>query len=179
MRLFVALTLPDQVRLRLSHLCYGLPGARWVAQENFHVTLRFIGEVDGGAMEDIDAALAAIRAPGFEIEVAGVGHFGSVGKVRSIWAGIKPVPALQHLHKKIESAVVRAGAEPDGQRFRPHVTLTRSNVTQLGKLQDFLAEHSLFRSGRFPITHFTLFSSFTGGEGAIYRAEESYALATV
>lgn len=176
MRLFVALALPEQVRRRLSHLCFGLPGARWVSPENFHVTLRFIGEVDGGLMQDIDAALAGIRAPGFEIEIASVGHFGSPGKIRSIWAGVAPQPALQHLHDKVESAVVRAGAEPDGQKFRPHVTLTRSNVTQLGKLQDFLAQHSLFRSGRFPVTHFTLFSSFTGGEGAIYRAEESYAL---
>jgi 2'-5' RNA ligase len=176
MRLFVALTLPEQVRFRLSLLCCGLPGARWIPPENLHLTLRFIGEVDGGTMQDIDAALAAIRAPGFEMEIAGVGHFGNAGKVRAIWAGIAPLKALQHLHDKIESALVRIGLEPEGQRFHPHVTLTRSNVTQIGKLQEFLAQHSLFRSGPIPVTHFTLYSSFAGSGGSIYRAEESYAL---
>lgn len=176
MRLFVALALPEQIRFRLSLLCGGLPGVRWVPEENFHLTLRFLGEVDGGTMQDIDAALAGLRAPGFEMELAGVGHFGTGGKVRAVWAGAAPQPALQHLHDKIESAVVRAGIAPDGQRFRPHVTLTRSTVTQLGKLQDFLAQHSLFRSGRFPVTHFTLYSSFTRSAGPLYRAEESYAL---
>src|SRR3546814_4266599 len=63
MRLFVALALPDHLRSRLAELCSGLPGARWVAPENLHLTLRFIGEVDGRDAEDIDVALSGIRLP--------------------------------------------------------------------------------------------------------------------
>jgi RNA 2',3'-cyclic 3'-phosphodiesterase len=176
MRLFVALSLPENLRWQLQLLCSGLPDVRWVPPENFHITLRFIGDVDGGVVEDIDAGLAGIRAPGFRLQLAGVGHFGSGGKVRSLWAGVAREPALQHLHDKVESAVVRAGLEPNGQKFTPHVTLARPKGVKLPKLPDFLARHSLFRSEPFEVTHFTLYSSFLSHSGAIYQAERSYEL---
>src|SRR5580704_13112574 len=97
MRLFVALALPETIRWQLRLLCGGLAGARWVPPENFHLTLRFIGEVDGAEFDDIDAALAGVRAPRFAMSFAGVGHFGGGGKLRSIWAGVDKQPALTHL----------------------------------------------------------------------------------
>jgi RNA 2',3'-cyclic 3'-phosphodiesterase len=176
MRLFVALTLPETIRWQLRLLCGGLPGARWVPPENFHLTLRFIGEVDGAEFHDIDAALAGIRAPRFTMSFASVGHFGSGAKLRSIWAGVDKQPALAHLRDKIESAVVRAGAEPNGQKFHPHVTLARSKGELVPKLGEFLVQHSLFRSQPFEVTHFTLFSSFLNHTAAIYTPERSYEL---
>jgi 2'-5' RNA ligase len=176
MRLFVALALPETIRWQLRLLCGGLAGARWVPPENFHLTLRFIGEVDGAEFHDIDAALAGIRAPRFTMSFAGVGHFGGAGKLRSIWAGVDKQPALPHLRDKIESAVVRAGAEPNGQKFHPHVTLARSKGEPVPKLGEFLVQHSLFRSQPFEVTHFTLFSSFLNHTAAIYTPERSYEL---
>ncbi len=176
MRLFVALALPETVRWQLRLLCGGLPGARWVPPENFHLTLRFIGEVDGAAFHDIDAALAGLRAPRFSVSLAGVGHFGSGTKLRSIWAGVDKQPALNHLRDKVESAVVRAGAEPEGKKFHPHVTLARSKGETVPKLGDFLVQHSLFRSQPFDVTHFTLFSSYLTHNAAIYTPESSYEL---
>jgi 2'-5' RNA ligase len=177
MRLFIGIALPEDIRFRLSLLCCGLPNIRWVPPENLHLTLRFIGEVDNGAVEDVDAALAAVRAPRFPLSLAGVGHFGNGAKLRVIWVGVEKSPALQHLHDKIESAVVRAGQPPDGQRFSPHVTLSRVKTPPpLGKLQEFMASNNLFRAPPFEVTHFTLFSSFPSSEGSIYRAEESYEL---
>lgn len=176
MRLFVALALPETIRWQLRLLCGGLPGARWVPPENFHLTLRFIGEADGAEFHDIDAALAGIRAPRFTVSFAGVGHFGSAGKLRSIWAGVDKQPALTHLRDKIESAVVRAGSEPNGQKFHPHVTLARSKGEPVPKLGEFLVQHSLFRSEPFEVTHFTLFSSFLNHTAAIYTPERSYEL---
>jgi 2'-5' RNA ligase len=176
MRLFVALPLPENIRWQLTLLCSGLPDVRWVPPENLHITLRFLGEVDGGVVEDIDAGLAGIRAPGFALQLAGVGHFGSSGKVRSLWAGVARQPALQHLHDKVESAVVRAGLGPNGQKFTPHVTLARLKNSRLPKLPEFLAHHNLFRSEPFDVTHFTLFSSFLSHNGPIYQAERSYPL---
>ena len=119
MRLFVALSLPETVRWQLRLLCGGLPGARWVPPENFHITLRFLGDVDGREIDYVDAALAGIRAPGFTLRLAGVGHFASGSRVKAVWAGVDKEPALQHLHDKIESAVVRAGLPPDGRNTRP------------------------------------------------------------
>ena len=176
MRLFVGLALPEAVRWQLGLLRAGLPGVRWVPPENFHITLRFLGEVDGGTMHDVDAALAGIRAPRFRLTLGGVGHFGNGQQVRSLWAGVGREPALQHLRDKVESAVVRAGLEPEGKKFTPHVTLSFSKSAALPKLQEFLAHNSLFRTTPFEVTHFTLFSSFLGHEHASYHAERSYEL---
>ena len=81
MRFFVALSLPETLRWQLRLLCGGLPGARWVPPENFHITLRFLGDVDGRDMDYVDAALASLRAPGFQLKLAGVGHFASGNRV--------------------------------------------------------------------------------------------------
>jgi 2'-5' RNA ligase len=176
MRLFVGLSLPETVRWQLTLLCGGLPGVRWVPQENFHITLRFLGEVDGGQVHDVDAALAGVRAPRFSVVLSGVGHFGSGSQIRALWAGVAREPALQHLHDKVESAVVRAGLPPEGKKYTPHVTLTHSKSVPTPKLQIFLAQHSLFRTPPFEVTHFTLFSSYLGHEHANYHAERSYEL---
>lgn len=177
MRLFVALALPEDVRFQLSLLCAGLPGVRWVPAENFHVSLRFIGEVDGGAARDIDATLAGIHAPRFQLALAGVGYFGNGANVRVVWAGVERSAALQHLHDKVESAVVRAGQPPDRQKYSPHVTLARvKTAPPTAKLQDYIASYNLFRTPPLEITHFTLYESFTTSEGSIYRAVHSYEL---
>jgi len=177
MRLFIGIALPEDIRFRLSLLCCGVPNVRWVPPANMHLTLRFVGEVDNGVMQDIDAALAAVRAPRFMLSLAGVGHFGKDKNVRVIWAGVEKSPALRHLHDKIESAVVRSGQPPDGQKFSPHVTLSRVKTPlPAGKLLEFITSNNLFRAQPIEVTYFTLFSSFPSSEGSIYRAEESYEL---
>ena len=179
MRLFVALALPDNIRWQLRLLSGGLAGAmRWVPPENLHITLRFLGEVDGRDAHYVDAALAGIRAPRFSLRLKGVDAFTSGQRVKAVYAGVEKQPALQHLHDKVESAVVRAGLEPEGQKFTPHVTLTRPKDTPLNKLQHYLAEHSLFKTEPFEITHFTLYSSEMGSEQSVYTALQSYALST-
>lgn len=185
MRLFVALALPDDIRWQLRLLCGGLPTGnhgghhgltRWVPPENFHITLRFLGEVDGRDVEYVDAALAGIRAPRFSLRLKGVDAFSSGQRVKAVYAGVEKQPALQHLHDKVESAVVRAGLPPEGQKYTPHVTLTRPNNPPLAKLQQYLVEHSLFKTEPFEVTHFTLFSSALGSEHPVYTAHRSYAL---
>ena len=179
LRLFVALEIPDALRATLATLQSGVPGARWVAPENFHITLRFIGEVDEGQAADIDTLLAGIRAPAFELAVNGVGHFGDGRKLRALYARIERQPALEHLHNKIESAVVRAGCKPERNRFTPHVTLARFGARdQAGHhLAQFMASNALLRSEPFEIDRFTLFSSLMRAEGSIYTVEADYPLA--
>src|SRR5574338_362179 len=123
MRLFVALALPEEIRWQLRLLCGGLPTGngsvnRWVPPENFHITLRFLGEVDGRDAHYVDAALAGIRAPRFSLRLKGVDAFTSGQRVKAVYAGVEKQPALQHLHDKIESAVVRAGLPPDRSEER-------------------------------------------------------------
>ncbi len=176
MRLFVALPLPDDLRARLAGLAGGVPHARWVAPENLHLTLRFIGDVDGAQARDVDAALAQISAPAFTLSLTGVGRFGAGEKVRSLWVGAEESAELCRLHGKIEQALQRSGLAPEGRKFKAHVTLARFKGNPGAKLHDYLVHHALFRSTPFAVREFILFSSFLSHNGAIYSPEASYAL---
>jgi 2'-5' RNA ligase len=178
MRLFVALDLPWPLRERLSMLSgAGIPGARWVPAENMHLTLRFIGETPGHRAEDIDNALAALRARSFAVTLAGVGTFAKGGRSTSLWVGVERNPQLDHLQNKIETALQRCGLEPERRRFQPHVTLARLDNAVEGKLAAFVQAHNLFRAEPVPVGHFTLFSSQLGKEQSVYTAEVEYPLA--
>jgi 2'-5' RNA ligase len=177
LRLFVALEIPDAWRAQLASLQSGVPGARWVDPDTFHITLRFIGEVDEGQASDIDSFLQGIRAPTFELALSGVGHFGD-DKPRVLYAAVAPNPALDHLRKKVDSAVLRAGARIEGGKYRPHVTLARFTGRELAghHLAQFLASNSLLRSQPFTAEQFSLLSSMTRPEGPIYTVEADYPL---
>ncbi|HUK58413.1 MAG TPA: RNA 2',3'-cyclic phosphodiesterase [Stellaceae bacterium] len=172
LRLFVGIDLPPALKLKVSTLAIGVPGARWVDAGNYHVTLRFVGEVDEGAASDIDAALMQIRAPRFSLALAGVGTFGT----RMLWVGVERNPVLAALRDKIESAIVRAGFEPEGRRYAPHVTLARLKYTGEERIQTFLAQNALFRAEPFTVEHFSLIASYLTKSGSIYEDQADYAL---
>ena len=175
-RLFVAIELPGPIRARLAGLCAGVPGAKWVAPENMHLTLRFIGEVDDALAMDIEAALGRVAAPPFRIRLGEIGHFGSRGKVRALWAGIEACAGLEHLRGKVESALVRAGLEPEGRKFTPHVTLARLRDARLSRVREFLGTGNPIVAEPVPVERFVLYSSFLAREGAIHRIEATYDL---
>jgi 2'-5' RNA ligase len=174
-RLFVALELPEGIRTRLSMLQGGVPGARWATDEQLHLTLRFIGEVDDHVAHDVDDALAGIRAPAFTLELAGVGEFGGKNP-RALWAGVRPSEPLLHLQKKVETALQRIGLPAEERKFSPHVTLARMKGSPREKVVQFLTHHALFASGPFDVRHFVLFSSHLGSGGSVYHAERTYPL---
>jgi 2'-5' RNA ligase len=177
MRLFVALDLPWPLREHLSALVgAGIPGARWVPTENYHLTLRFIGETPGYLAEEIDHALLAIRARGFSLTLKSLGTFARGGKATALWVGVERNPELEHLRGKIETALQRCGLEPERRRFQPHVTLARLDNVIEEKVASFIATHNLFRAAPVPIEHFTLFSSLLGKEQAVYTPEVEYEL---
>lgn len=176
MRLFAGLDIPWPLRDRLSALAGGIPGARWVPPENYHITLRFIGEVAPHQAEEIDHALAALRARAFSLELTGMGMFEKAGRPVQLWAGVERNPQLDLLQSKIETACQRAGLERERRRFAPHVTLARLDNAAEAKLAAFVQANNLFRSGPVPVTHFTLFSSQLGKEASVYTAEVEYPL---
>ena len=172
LRLFVGIDLPPELKLSLSLMATGVPGARWVDAGNYHLTLRFIGEMNEGQAEDVDAALRQIRAPRFDVALATVGHFG----LRQLWVGVERNDALQHLHGRIESTLTRLGLPPDERRYTPHVTLARLKGTSEGRLQAFLTQHALYRAPPFPVEHFSLIASYLTKSGAIYEDQADYLL---
>lgn len=176
MRLFVALGIPDDVAQGLLLLQGGVPGARWQRRDQLHLTLRFIGEVDGVQAGDIDDALAAIRAPGFTLELHGTGSFGGRDP-RQLWVGARPNAALMHLQKKIETALQRIGVAPDPRKFTPHVTIARLKASPRAKAIEYLSDHALYTSAPFAVNAFQLYSSTLTPNGSLYTAERDYPLA--
>lgn len=175
-RLFVALDLPEELCDELSSMCGGIPGARWVPEENYHLTLRFIGEVPGWQAQEIDEALAGIRAPAFDLTLRGVGTFQKAGRVAALWVGVEKTEPLMFLQAKVETALQRIGLEPERRRFSPHVTLARTERAEQGKVIAFMQAHNLFRAAPVPVDGFALYSSRLGKEQAAYAREVEYGL---
>ncbi len=178
-RLFVAIDPADNVAERLKSICLGLPGARWVPAKQMHLTLCFIGEVEGNIFRDIREALAGVQENVFNLQLDGVGCFPPRGKPRIIWARVAASPDLLRLQKKIESVLVRnVGLASEKKKYAPHITLARLSNTPTTRVGHFLEEYSLFLSQPFTVKHFTLYSSFLGKKGATHVVEESYSLKT-
>jgi 2'-5' RNA ligase len=175
-RLFVGIPMPDEVLDRLLELEGGVPGARWLEPDAIHLTLRFVGEVDGHAFRDIRMALAEVRRESFEMALKGVGFFPPRGPLRILWAGVAPQPKLVELRNAVERAVVRSGQEPERRKFHAHVTLARLNGSPPGRVARFLENHALFRTEPFLVDHFLLYSSTLHPKGSQYHVEETYLL---
>jgi 2'-5' RNA ligase len=157
----------------------GLPGARWVPPENFHITLRFVGEVDHDVAEDVHDALARIEAPECDIALNGLDWFGNKWKASNVYARVQKTDALVHLQRKVESAVVRTGLKPESRKFCPHVTLGRLRNTTLDEVAQYVRERHAPEPTRFTADHFVLYSSFLTPKGPIYQAAAEYPLQLV
>lgn len=175
MRLFVALAIPDAVAQSLMLIQGGVPGARWQRREQLHLTLRFIGEVDGRDAAMLDDALAAIEAPGFSLQLHGVGQFGN-RQPHTLWTGLRQSEALEHLQRKIDTAIRRVGQPQDAHKFTPHVTVARLRNPEGGKVIEWLTHNALFTSAEFPVRAFHLYSSRLSADGSVYAMERDYSL---
>ena len=175
-RLFVAIDPPEKVQKVIARLAYGLPGARWVETEQLHLTLRFIGEVDGGELRDIDIALGRIRAKSFDLAVKGVGHFPPRGDPKVLWVGMEKCEPLFGLQRNVDSALRGIGPKPEKRKFHPHITLARLRNTPLARMHNYLAEHGFFRVDSFSVNEFHLYSSTLTPKGPIHRKEATYPL---
>jgi 2'-5' RNA ligase len=175
-RLFVALDLPADVKTDLARLCHGLPGAKWRNLAQFHLTLRFIGEVDGAQARDIGQALAPIELPAFELALRGVNHFGNRKRPRVLWSGVHETRPVNRLNRRIQRVLAEIGLPPEKRKFRPHVTLAHLNGARMTDVNDFEAAFGGFATRPFRIEAFHLFASFLSSSGAIYTAEADYPL---
>lgn len=174
-RLFVAIRPPREMRERLTGLMGGVQNARWQDDDQLHLTLKFIGEVDRHRAEDIGAALGAVHQERFEVALAGVGSFERRGK-GAIWAGLAPHDALKALQKKVDQACLRVGIEPETRAFHPHITLARFNRGS-GPAESFLERWAGLSSQPFLVDSFSLYESRLGSAGASYTVAARYSLA--
>lgn len=174
-RLFVALRPPHAIRAALIAAMHGISGARWQNDEQLHLTLRFIGEVDRHRAEDIAAALGALHAPAVTARIAGVSLFERQGRPHMMWAGVEPCEPIAALHRKVDQLLARVGIAPEPRAFVPHITLARLNRSS-GPVAPFLALHSDLASADFIFGHVTLYESEMGHGGSRYHPVARYPL---
>ena len=174
-RLFTALEIPRDAALSLSLLRGGLPGARWIDMENYHLTLRFIGDVEGHVADEIANALDRVRRPAFTLTLSGVGAFGS-RKPHSVYAGVSPSPDLTALQAEIERICQRLGLPADPRKFVPHVTLARLRNASAGDVAHYLSGRGNFATMPFRVGRFVLMSSRESVGGGPYIVEEAWPL---
>jgi RNA 2',3'-cyclic 3'-phosphodiesterase len=177
-RLFIALPVPEEIAEELTTLQSGVPDARWVPAENFHVTLCFAGEVQGAVMRDLEEELSDISGPRFAVRVAGVEQFASGKQPKALVARVEKSDRLDWLQQKVSTVARNCGIAVEHRKFRPHVTLARfPNGAETGHhIAQFMASHSRFQAGPWVAGHFALYSSRLRPDGAVYREEAAYEL---
>ncbi|MFG1186466.1 MULTISPECIES: RNA 2',3'-cyclic phosphodiesterase [Xanthobacter] len=173
-RLFTAIEIPPEVGLGLSMLRGGLSGARWIDSENYHVTLRFIGDVDDATGRDIMLMLGQVRRPAFDIALDGLDQFGG-HKPRAVFAAVKANAALMELQAEQERIMQRLGLGAE-RNYKPHVTLARLRDASSRQVADYLAARGSFRTPPFHVPRFVLFSSRDSVGGGPYLVEAAYPL---
>jgi RNA 2',3'-cyclic 3'-phosphodiesterase len=161
--------------MSLSLLRGGLPGARWIDTENYHLTLRFIGDVDGRTADDLVRELDRIRVSAFQLGLCGVGSFGAK-KPHAIWAGTTPCPPLFTLQGDVAKACNRIQVAPDPRKFTPHVTIARLKGATDGATANWLTIRGSFATLPFKVSRFVLMSSKDSVGGGPYVIEEAFNL---
>ncbi len=175
-RLFTGLEIPPDVVQALALLRGGLPGARWVDPENYHLTLRFIGDVDDAIAREIMFMLGRVKRGGpFELHMEGLRSFGG-RKPRAVIASVASSQPLLEVQAEHERLMQRIGLEPEGRKFTPHVTLARLRESSSRDVADYLALRGLFRTASFRVERFVLYSSRASVGGGPYVVEAEYPL---
>lgn len=174
-RLFVAINLPDWLKNELTLLCsFGIKGVKWVETANFHLSLRFIGEVTQEDFQDISDSLSKIKVNPFTLTLSGLGTFPNERSPRVIWTGVNKNEELIRLQKKVETQLNKLGLKGDKRRYTPHITLGRVKADKPGRIGDFMVQNNLYKSKPIDIESFQLFSSVLTPKGPIYRVESDY-----
>ncbi len=175
-RLFTAIALPPDIGQGLLPRQHGIEGARWRPLEAFHITLKFIGDVQEPVAAELDEALAEISDPPFDLELAGAGHFGEGVDIHAVWAGVGDSAPLRHLQKANERAARSVGLKPETRLYTPHVTLAYLKRAAVPEVGAWIQAHNLLHSPAFTVDRFGLYSSWQTSEGSAYRLEREYPL---
>ncbi len=174
-RLFTGIELPADAVAMLTGLRGGLQGARWIDPENYHITLRFIGDVDGHVAHAVAETLDRIRRPAFDVTIAGIDAFGG-RKPHSVLAKVAPEPQLSALQAEQERLMQMLGLPPDPRKFAPHVTVARLKGVPASAVASYIQARGGFHWGPVRVERFVLFSSRSGTGGGPYVVEEAYPL---
>lgn len=167
-RLFLAIDLPEKTRESLFELCSGITKVRWMPIEQFHLTIRFIGDSSKMMVEDICEALEDFTFEPFDLTIKDTGYFPPGGDPKVLWTGIESNQTLKKLYKNINTSLTKCGIAREGRKFHPHITLGRVKGESLSSLGDWLSATSRFQSDPIRIDSFHLYNSRLTPDGAIH-----------
>jgi RNA 2',3'-cyclic 3'-phosphodiesterase len=180
LRSFIAVEIPAEIQSAIANsaapLKNGLPKGliRWVAPQNVHLTLKFLGDVTPAALEQLAGALKAEAAShaGFSISISGLGAFPSARRARVIWIGLEAPPALEALQRGVEATVAVLGYPPEQRPFSPHLTIGRVSQTisasGLQRIRTELESTRVGLLGKFEVGAVHIFKSDLQPGGAVY-----------
>ena len=174
-RLFAAIRPPEDIRDLLIDAMDDSPDFRWQDEEQLHLTLRFVGEVERPIANDLTDALARVRAERFQIRIKGVGRFEQRSS-GALWAGVEPKAPVSALSAKIERICQQVGLDPERRAFHPHITLARWKGRRTREVQDYLERNADLASEPFAVDRFILFESRLSRHGAHYEEVASFPL---
>jgi 2'-5' RNA ligase len=173
---FIALELPEPVRDALMAVADGVPGAYWEEEDQLHLTLRYLGELDGGTRAALFHQLERLHTAPFQLVLSGFGFFPPRGEPESLWVGVERSQPLEALRARVDAIATRLGVPTDRRRWTPHVTLARLEGAPESRLVRFVQEHALFRTPPFTPTRVTAFSSHRRAWGFEYHREAIFPL---
>lgn len=174
-RLFVGLSMPEDVREALVRLAQPMPGTRWTAPGDFHLTLRFAGDIDNGKAREFIRGLGEIDEDAFDLELSGLGTFGG-SEPNALWIGAKLSPSLSALQRAVERKAREAGLPAESRKFTPHVTLARLSHPRIEALTRYLTRHATLGFPPFHIGAFSAFSARPHVGGGPYAVVERFPL---
>ena len=175
-RLFTAIEMPAHVGDAIAMARGGLPGGRWIDPENYHLTLRFIGDVDDVVAREVAFILGQVRRSAFEVKLDGLSFFGG-RRPRAIVALAAPTQPLLELQSEHERLLQRIGLQPEGRKYTPHVTVARLRDSSSHQVAEYLSTRGHFRAPAFEASRFVLYSSRDSVGGGPYVVEAEYPLA--
>ena len=176
-RLFVAVDIPENIQKEVQGMGRAIPNARPVPADQLHLTLKFIGEVDGSSFLDIRESLNEAVIPEFSLALKGVGTFPPRGIPRILFAGVAPTAEITTLRNTIEKTLAAIGIPREKRKYTPHLTLARLHNCPLRHLQNYLAGNAFLQTPDFTVDAFHLYSSQLTAKGALHTLESSYPLA--
>lgn len=178
MRLFIAIPLPKAVKERLAGLQQPLDGLRWLPKEQYHLTLKFLGETDRRQSQKLRDRLSTISQSPLLLNIKGLGTFPQVGQPRVLWANVLKNGQLSNFQQHIEQLCISLGYDSANHSFNPHITLARmSQESALESKVDTLKErHSAFTISETPVNNFVLYQSKHHTEGVKYERIETFSL---
>lgn len=177
MRLFVAIPLSNETKVKLQKLQQSLPdGVRRQQVEQLHITLRFLGDISSDAMTEIKSRLNEIKEKPFKIQINGFGSFPPTENATVLWAGVKKSAPLTKLQRNVEKACIEAGVEAEKRTYIPHITLGRVKKAKSKEVETFIKKHKIPPQWVQPVNEFVLFESKQTEDGITHQPLETYHL---